>query len=65
MLQFQHINYLLALLAIPLIVALYLLALRWKKKTIKKIGDEQLVKQLINNYNPKKYSYKFLFLLQM
>jgi len=63
MLQFQHINYLLALVAIPLIVALYLLALRWKKKTIKKIGDEQLVKQLINNYSPRKYSYKFLLLL--
>ncbi len=63
MLQFQHINYLLVLVAIPLIVVLYILALRWKKKTIKKIGDEQLVKQLINNYSPKKYSYKFLLLL--
>ena len=63
MLQFQHINYLWALVAIPLIAVLYLFALRWKKKTIKKIGDEQLVKQLINNYSPKKYSYKFLLLL--
>ena len=63
MLQFQHVPYLLALLAIPLIVALYMLALRWKKKTIKKIGDEQLVKQLISNYSPKKYFTKFLLLI--
>lgn len=63
MLQFQHVHYLLALVAIPLIVLLYMLALHWKKKTIKKIGDEQLVKQLINNYSPKKYFTKFLLLL--
>lgn len=63
MLQFQYFPYLLALLAIPFMIFLYLMVVRWKKKTIKKIGDEQLVKQLIGNYSPRKYFTKFILLL--
>ncbi len=60
MLRFQHIEYLLALAAIPLLALLYFFALRWKKKTIKKIGDERLVKELVKNYSPQKFALKFL-----
>ncbi|CAN5363304.1 hypothetical protein BH11BAC3_BH11BAC3_34950 [soil metagenome] len=46
--------------AIPLIAALYFYLLKWKKNTIKKIGDKQLVNQLIRGYSPKKFSFKLL-----
>jgi len=60
MIQFQHIEYLLGLLAIPLMTALFFLVIRWKKKTIKKIGDPALVNQLIRDYSPSKFSLKFI-----
>lgn len=63
MLRFQHTEYLLALAAIPILVLLYFLALAWKKKTIKKIGDERLVKELIKNYAPQKFAVKFLLIV--
>jgi Ca-activated chloride channel family protein len=58
--RFQHIEYLIGLAALPLVVLLYLWALRWKKKTIRKIGDEKLVKHLISNYSPNSFLFKFL-----
>ena len=63
MLQFQHTGYFIALAAIPALVVLYLLALHWKKKTISKIGDERLVKELIKNYSPRKFALKFVFIV--
>ncbi len=63
MLQFQHTAYLLFLFAIPVLVIGYFLLLQWKKKTIKKIGDERLVKELIKNFSPEKHRLKFILLL--
>jgi tetratricopeptide (TPR) repeat protein len=63
MFQFEHIEYLLALAAVPLLILLYLFAIKQKKKTIKKIGDEALVKQLTKNYSPKKFLYKFILII--
>ncbi len=59
MFSFQYISYLFILLAIPFFIALYFYVLNWKKKTIKKIGDERLVKELIKNYSPQKFALKF------
>lgn len=61
--KFQHIEYLFALTAIPVLVGLYFLALNWKKKTIKKIGDERLVKEMIKNYSPQRFAVKFLLII--
>jgi Ca-activated chloride channel family protein len=61
--KFQYITYLFALAAIPVLVALYLLVLNWKKKTIKKIGDERLVKEMIKNYSPQRFAIKFLLIV--
>ena len=58
--QYTYFLYLLALLPIMLIVFLY--ARGRKKKTIKKIGDELLVKQLLAGYKASSYITKFLFL---
>ena len=63
MLLFQHIEYLLALAVIPVLILLYALALRWKKKTIKKIGDERLVKEMIKNYSPQRFALKFILII--
>jgi Ca-activated chloride channel homolog len=59
--RFQHIEYLIALATIPLLVVLYFQLLYWKKNTIKKIGDHNLVQALIANYSPTNFLLKFLF----
>jgi len=61
-LRFQHIEYLLPLTAVPLLVLLYFVLLYWKKRTIKKIGDERLVKEMIRNYSPQKFALKFVLI---
>ena len=63
MLQFQHIEYLLALALVPLMIMLYYFVIRYKKKTITKIGDEALVNQLIKDYSPAKFSIKFILIV--
>jgi Ca-activated chloride channel family protein len=54
MFHFQYIEFLWALAVIPLMVLLYVLVVRQKKITIKKIGDPILVNQLIKDYIPGK-----------
>src|SRR5262245_59502790 len=36
--------------------------LHWKKKAVKKIGDEKLVASISNNYSPVNYLLKFVFI---
>ena len=61
--SFQHIEYLIALAVIPLLLILYFFVLNWKKRTIKKIGDPGLVKEMIKNYAPQKFALKFVLVL--
>src|SRR5687768_9975839 len=63
MYHFQHIEYLLALAAIPVMLLLFFLLLKWKKKAIKKIGDVHLVKQLIKGFSPALFSLKIILIL--
>ncbi|MEP6596452.1 MAG: VWA domain-containing protein, partial [Ginsengibacter sp.] len=63
MYHFQHIEYLLALAAIPFMLVLFLLLIRWKKKSMKIIGDVHLVKQLIKGFSPALFSLKFVLIL--
>lgn len=58
--QFQYIFLLILFLLIPLMGLLYWLDLRKKKRSIKKIGDPELVAQLMGQYNPRSYFRKFL-----
>ena len=62
-LSFQHIEYLIALAGIPLLLIFYFFVLNWKKRTIKKIGDAALVKEMIKNYAPQKFALKFVLVL--
>jgi tetratricopeptide (TPR) repeat protein len=61
--RFQHTEYLIALAAIPLLLILYFFVLYWKKRTIKKIGDANLVKEMIKNHSPQKFALKFVLIL--
>jgi Ca-activated chloride channel family protein len=63
MIQFQHPEYLFALAAIVPMVILYLLVKQWKKNTAKKLGDPALVKQLISNYSPARFLFKFILVV--
>lgn len=60
MLHFQYIEYLIALGVLPILVAFYLMVIEWKKKTAKKIGDPELVKELTAQYSSKKFLIKFI-----
>ncbi len=62
-LSFQHTHYLIALAAVPLLLILYFFVLNWKKKTIKKIGDANLVAEMIKNHSPQKFALKFILIL--
>ncbi len=61
--QFQHTEYLIALAAIPVMLLLYSSVIKWKKNTARKIGDPLLVKQLIRDYSPSKFSFKFVLFI--
>ena len=63
MFRFQHIEYLLALAAIPLLLLLYFFVVNWKKKTARKIGDERLVKEMTKNYSAQRFGLKFIFIV--
>jgi Ca-activated chloride channel family protein len=63
MFHFQHVEYLLALAAIPFMVLSYFLIIRWKKKIVRKIGEPQLVKQLVREYSPRLFTFKFVLIV--
>ncbi|RYF90951.1 MAG: VWA domain-containing protein [Chitinophagaceae bacterium] len=58
--QFQYIFLLFLFVLIPLMGLFYWLALRKKKRSISKMGDPELVQQLLAQYNPRSYFRKFL-----
>jgi tetratricopeptide (TPR) repeat protein len=58
MIHFQYTQYLLSLTAIPVIILLFILLVRWKKRAAKKIGDPFLVAQLTKSFSSKKFKLK-------
>jgi Ca-activated chloride channel homolog len=58
--QFQYKEFLLISAALAVFVFLFLLLLRWKRITIKRIGDKKLVTQLIKNFSPRLFTTKFI-----
>lgn len=47
MLHFAHIQFLWGLAAIPLLILLFLLVSRWKKKAVARLGDRNVVEQMM------------------
>ena len=60
--QFQHKEFIWLFAGLAVLAGLFLLLLQWKKKTTKRIGEENLVKALISNFSSKLFASKFLFL---
>src|SRR6202142_1172483 len=63
MIHFQYIQYLLLLTAVPVMILLYFLLVRWKKKAAKRIGDPLLVKQLTKGFSSKKFNLKLILFI--
>ena len=61
--QFQYKEFVWLFVAIAVLALLFLSLLRWKRNTLKKIGDEKLVKLLINNFSSNRFIVKFILLV--
>ncbi len=62
-LQYQHPEFWIVMIAVPLAGLLFWYVLRWKSNTIRKIGDSKLVKELIKGYSPARYLLKFILVM--
>lgn len=60
--QFQHPEFILALLALPFLALLFWYVLQWKKSVSKKIGDERLVRELTKTHSSARYLIKFILI---
>jgi Ca-activated chloride channel homolog len=58
--RFEHSSFLFGLALLPFLLVVFVMLLKWKKKTRKKIGDPGLVNMLTKNYSPVKFSTKFV-----
>ena len=63
MLRFQHIEYLWFLLDIPLMIVIYIVWLKQRQAKLLKIGDLQLVNELLPNYSQRRNTIKFTLLV--
>ena len=63
MARFEHTNYLIGLLALIVLGGLFAFILFWKKRTVRKIGDPELVKELTRKYSPFNFLFKFLLIV--
>jgi Ca-activated chloride channel family protein len=60
--QFQHPEYFVGLILIPLLIFLFLRLMNWKKNLVKRIGDPTLVNQLVKSFSAKKFLLKFVLI---
>ena len=58
--QFQHPEYFIGIILIPLLIYLYIHLAGWKKKLSTRIGDPTLVTQLVKSFSPRKFLFKFV-----
>lgn len=59
MLRFQHISHLLALGLVPLLIALFIAMLYWRKTKLSKLGDDRLVTDQLKGFIKGRYTLKF------
>ncbi len=60
--RFQHPEYFIGLILIPLLVFLYYQLTGWKKKLGKQIGDPALVAQLVKSFSERNFQVKFILI---
>ena len=59
MLKYEHIEFLYALGILPVLFVLFLLALNWRKRALKRFGEQRLVKKLMPMASSYKLKLKF------
>lgn len=62
MFRFQESDYLYALAVIPLLVALFVSIIYWRRKKVKKLGDERLVESQLLGFIPGRSATRFIIL---
>ncbi len=62
MLRFQHTYHLFALALLPLLIILFIWMIYWRRKKLKKLGDEKLVMEQILGFIPGRNTFKFTLL---
>ncbi len=60
MIRFEHIEFLYALLLIPVFVSMYIIASFWRKKAIRRFGDEHLMQKLMPQVSSFRMMMKFV-----
>jgi Ca-activated chloride channel family protein len=63
MLHFAHIEFLWGLAAVPLLIIIYLLVGRWKKKALVRLGDREVIKRIIPDVSFRRPTIKFIFFI--
>ena len=63
MYRIEHIENLIGLAALPLLIAALWFLLSWKKRTMARIGDPSLVRQLVSNFSSARFLIKAGILL--
>ncbi len=63
MIRFQEIYYLYALAIVPVIILLFIAALFWRRRKLKKLGDERLVGGQMLGFIPGRSTSKFILLM--
>ncbi len=63
MLRFAHIEFLWALVLVPLLVLLFLLVRRWKTKALAAFGDKEIVRRLMPDVSFSRPILKFIFFI--
>jgi Ca-activated chloride channel family protein len=61
--HFEHTEFLLGLLLLVPLAALFVFVLRWKQRTKKLLGDARLVDNLVSNYSSRNYKIKIILVL--
>lgn len=63
MLRFQHIYHLFALALVPLLIVLFIWMIYWRRQNLRKLGDENLVREQLRGFIPGRNTFKFILLI--
>ena len=63
MMRFQHISPLLALGLVPVLIALFVMMVVWRRKKLKSLGDERLIDTQVLGFVPGRNTTKFVLLV--
>jgi Ca-activated chloride channel family protein len=62
-LQFQHKEFYWLFAGAAVLLLLFILLLAWKRKVIKRMGDEKLIQLLVRNFSSTKFIVKFILVV--